>query len=104
MRPGDELPRLKAQADQARIVFLRTDIQVCFTFASLAETEHKTGHRENAERSLADAEKGYATVSRFLSDPKHAAHISPEAHQELSTELERLRTTLDQLRRLIHPS
>jgi hypothetical protein len=96
---GDELSRLQAESDRQRILLLRTDLEACFTFLAVAETEHQTGHYETAERSLADAEKGYATVLRFLSDPKHARHLSPEVCQELRAELERLRTTLDQLRK-----
>ncbi len=102
MSPDDELPRLRAKSDQDRIDFLTTDLQACFTFASVAETEHKTGHQEAAERSLADAEKGYATVLRFVSDPKHSAHIPLKTHHDFKAELQRLRTTLDQLRRTLN--
>lgn len=98
---ADEFTRLKAQADRDRVDLLRAGLRTSFTFASVAEAELQTGNREAAELSLADAEKGYATVSRFLSDQKHAEHISKEIQRELAAELERLRQTLDELRQRI---
>jgi hypothetical protein len=93
------LPRdfedLEAQTDQMRIAFLRTDLELCFTIASLAQTEFELGHTDAAEWSARNLEKGYATFRRFLSDPKHAAHITDEEHRELTAGLERLRAKLD---------
>jgi hypothetical protein len=82
-----------------RIDFLRTELQTAFTFASVAETEQSMNNPEHATRSLADAEKGYATLIRFLSDPKHAKHITEEERVELSSGIERLRAQLDKLAR-----
>ena len=80
--------------------FLRTELASCLTFASLAETERKIGNDEHANRTIADAEKAYATMEqRFLSDPKHAKHISDEEWRELTAGMERLRKTLDGLAR-----
>jgi len=73
-----DTPDLQSQSDQNRIEFLRTELSACFTFASVAETEFNIGNNEHAQRSIADAEKAYATMQRFLSDPKHAEHISGE--------------------------
>ena len=62
-------------------------------------SKYETGTRESAERSMANAEKAYETVIHFLSDPKHATHLTHETIQECTEELERLRERLD---RLIH--
>jgi hypothetical protein len=89
--------QLSMETDRNRIEFLRTELQASFTFAKVAETEHSTGEHEHAARSLADAEKAYSTLLRFMSDPKHARHISEEERLELTTGMERLRATLDRL-------
>ena len=88
-----------AISNRNRIDFLRTELELCFTFASIAETEHKTGSPEHAKRSVADAEKGYTTLQHFLSDPKHARHIRDDERRELTAGLERLRKILDGLAR-----
>src|ERR1051325_7575758 len=90
-------PDLQARTDQNRVDFLRTDLDLCFTFANVAETEYGLGGREAGDRSLADAEKGYGTIQRFLSDPKHAKRLTDEEQRELTARLARLRARLDQL-------
>ena len=75
--------------------FLRTEVDACFTFIGLAETERRIGNDEHAKRAAADAEKAYATLQRFLSDPKHAKHITAEERQELAERMEKLRKKLD---------
>ncbi len=92
-----EADRLKEESDKCRIQFLTAELDLCFTFASLAEGAQKRGHQEPAERALADAEIGYATLSRYLADPKHVAGISLKQHREFRTELQRLRRTLDEV-------
>ena len=72
-------------------------MQTCFTLAGLAETEQSTGDSEHAAQSLAHAEKAYATMLRFLSDPKHANHIPEAERVELSADMEKLRARLDEL-------
>jgi hypothetical protein len=76
--------------------FLRTELETCFTLASVAEAEQKRGE-PHAEQSLADAETGYATMVRFISDPKHSKHITEQQGMELSAGMEQLRATLDRL-------
>lgn len=61
----------------------------------VAETEKRTGNSEHAAQSLADAESGYATLLRFISDPKHAKHITEEQRAELNAGLAGLRAQLD---------
>jgi hypothetical protein len=93
-----EAERLKAESDQNRIQFLRTELTGCFIFASVAKTEYRMGNAEHAQRSIADAEKAYATMQHFLSDPEHAKHITDEERQELTAGMERVRTLLDGLK------
>ena len=93
----DARSALEAENNQNRIDFLRIELTACYTFANVAETEHKAGDRETAERSRAAAEKGFATLQRSLTDPKHAKHISQQERDEFTAEFERLRKTLDSL-------
>jgi hypothetical protein len=95
---SDKFADLEAQTDRNRVQFLQRDLELCFTLASLAETEHDLGHREAANRSVAHAEEGYASIQRFLSDPKHTDHIGGEIGGELMAGLKRLRVTLDGIR------
>jgi hypothetical protein len=92
-----DLPRQIAdvtkQAVEERIHFLKTDLELCFTFTSLAATEYKIGHRAHAVRAINDAEKGYATILRFMNDS-----MPEDVRRELQEQAERLRKTLDELR------
>ena len=92
---ADQSADLESQSDQNRIEFLRTELAACLTFVSLAETERKIGNEEHAKHSAANAEKAYSTLKQFLSDPKHATHISGEERQEFTEGLEELRRKLD---------
>jgi hypothetical protein len=95
--PASESVRLQAEANRNRIEFLRVELETSFTLASVAEAEQERGEQQHAEQSLADAETGYATMVRFLSDPKHSKHITEEESRELGAGMERLRATLDRL-------
>ena len=93
-----ERARLQAESHENRMGFLRTELALCSTFVNLAEKNNETGYYEDAQRYVAHAERGYSTVSRFLSDPKHSKHFSnPELH-ELTSGLIHLRSTLDKLK------
>ena len=70
-----------------------------FTCADLAATRLQLGYREAAEQAIADAEKGYQSVSSFLTDAKHVSHLSADELNALMTELQRLRERLDGLKR-----
>ena len=94
--PASESVRLQAEASRNRIQFLRTELETSFTLASVAEAEQQRGE-QHAVQSLADAETGYATMVRFLSDPKYCKHITEQESMELSAGMERLRATLDRL-------
>ena len=94
--PQLESVRLQAETNRNRIDFLRTELRTCFALASIVEAEQERGE-QHAVQSLADAETGYATLIRFLSDPKHAKHITEQESMELKGGVERLRATLDRL-------
>lgn len=90
-----EQKRLAVQSNRNRIEFLRTELQTCFTLIGLAETEQRSGNLEHAARSISDANKAYATVIHFLSDPKHAKHITENERIELNSGLDRVQAHLD---------
>jgi hypothetical protein len=64
------------------------------TLATVAETAYSMGHREHAERTLAEAEKGYADMFRYFSQAKQ---MTPEVEKELKALFKQLRERLDGL-------
>lgn len=102
-RPLDEadlkndLDRLVEEAKRHRITFLRIELQICFTLTKLVETELDLGNRENAARSLENAERAYATLVHFMSDAKHVDHMAKEEREELRSGILQLRAQLDEL-------
>ena len=94
---ADQLADLKWRSDQTRIDFLRTELVTGLTLAMVAETERYIGDDTAATRCLELAEKAYFTLARFLSDPKHAKHVSDAQHRELTAGMDRLRAGLDGL-------
>lgn len=94
-----EMERLTAESHRNRIEFLRTELASCSTFVSVAETEYRSGEHEAAERALAHAKEAYSTVIRFMSEPKYADHMTDDEARELKAGMERLRSTLDDVRR-----
>lgn len=95
--PFHEYLRLRAETDQALLDFIRTDLGVCLTFATVVETAYSMGHREHAERTLASAEKGYSDMLRYF---LRARGMTPEVEEELQSTLKRLRERLDGLQLL----
>jgi hypothetical protein len=89
--------RLRAETDQARLDFIRTDLDVCLTFVKVAETAYCMDHREHAERTVAKAEKGYSDMLRFFSQ---ARGMTAEVEKELQSKFRQLRERLDGLQRL----
>ena len=72
-------------------------MDLCLTFAAVAETAHSIGHREHAERALAKAEKGYSDMLRYFS---RARGMTTEVEKELQSKFQHLRERLDGLHRL----
>ena len=89
-----ESMRLRAETDQLRLDFIRTDLGVCLTFATVAETAYSMGHREHAKRTIASAEKGYSDMLRFFSQ---ASGMTAEVERELKSLFKQLRERLDRL-------
>jgi hypothetical protein len=77
--------------------FLKAELALGFTFTTIASQRYETGYKESAGRSMANAEKAYETVSRFLSDPKHTNRLTDAEIGDLTAELERLRGVLMKL-------
>ena len=69
---------LQDDVEQVRLDFIRTDLQVCFTLTSVAETHCDSGNREHAARTIAAIEKGYSTLVRFLAQAKG---LTPEVER-----------------------
>ena len=89
--------RIRDEIERARVDFIRTDLGVCMTFATVAETAYSMGHREHAERTLASAEKGYSDMLRYFSQ---ATGLTVEVEKEVQSKFKQLRERLDGLRRL----
>jgi hypothetical protein len=88
---------LRAETDQALLDFIRTDLDLCLVFATVAETASSMGHRAHAERTIASAEKGYTDMLRFF---LRAKGMTPEVEKELTALFKHLRERLDGLQRL----
>ena len=93
----NQIHSICAALDQRRVDFLKTDLSLCLTFVDLAATRLKMGHRETSKQALVAAEKGYTSLSHFLSDPKHASHLTADRLGEFTAELRTLRERLDGL-------
>jgi hypothetical protein len=97
---GEPLPwSLRDDIERSRLDFIRTDLGVCLTLATVAETAYNMGHREHAERTIASAEKGYSDMLRYFSQAKG---MTAEAESELQSKFKQLRERLDGLQRLKH--
>ena len=92
-----ETRRLRAEIEQSRIDLIKTDLDVCLTFAKVAETAYSMGHREHAKRTIASAEKGYSDMLRYFSQAKG---MTAEMERELWSRFRQLRERLDGLQRL----
>jgi hypothetical protein len=89
--------KLRAENEQICFDLIRTDLQLCLTFAAVAETAHSMGQREYAERSLAKAKKGYSDMRLF----SQATRMTAEGEKELQSKFRQVRERLDGLQRLI---
>jgi hypothetical protein len=90
--------KIQTEHDQARLDFIRTDLEMCLTFATVVETEWKMANREHAVSTLAKAEKGYSDMMRFFSE---ATGVTPEVEKDIRLKFEQLRERLDGLQRLV---
>jgi hypothetical protein len=92
--------KIRAEMEQTRLDFINTDLEVCLTFATVADTYNNMGHREHAKRTLTIAEKGYSDMLHFFSQAKR---MTSEVEQQLKSKFKHLRDRLDGLQKLIHP-
>lgn len=69
---------MSAPSDPAtrHVSFLKAELELGLTFTTIASQRFETGYEEAAGKSLVNAEQAYKTVSRFLSDPKHAKNLT----------------------------
>jgi hypothetical protein len=78
---------------QTRYTFLRIDLRVCFTMIDFAATELELGDAQAAAQAITNAEKGYATIRRFLAEID-----DEEQHSEITVGLSELRQKMDDIR------
>ena len=88
---------------KANARFLRAELDLGFTFTTIAYQRYETGFQESAGKSLMNAEKSYETVTRFLSDPKYSKRLTAAEMCDLTADLERLREKIAQLERFRAP-
>lgn len=89
--------KIRAEIELSRLDFIRTDLGVCLTLATVAETAISMGHLEHAARTMTSAEKGYSDMLRYF---QNATGLTPEEQGELQSKLRQLRVRLDGLQRL----
>jgi len=79
--------------------FLKGELDNCSRSVLAASTMYLTGHKDSADRKVSDAEQGYASVLRLLSDPHYSRYLTIKAIQEFTAKMGILRKTLDGLQR-----
>jgi len=94
--PVQAFSKLMAEHEQARLDFIRTDLELCLTLATVAETAYSIGHRAHAERTIASAEKGYSDMLLYFSQ---ATGMTTEIESELQSKFKRLRERLDEVQK-----
>jgi len=95
--PSNASTNLQAQTDLNLAGFVKTELELAFTFSAIAATEYEAGNPSSAKQPMANAEKAYKTVDRYLCDPKHSTHLTVEEIHDMRAELRRLRGRLDEL-------
>lgn len=95
--PSHEWLALRDQTEKARLDFIWTDLGVLLRFAAIVETRYKMGDWEHAERTLAEAEKGYFILTRMFSK---AHGLTAELQEKFQLKFAQLQARLDGLKRL----
>jgi len=95
--PSHEWLALRDQTEKARLDFIWTDLGVLLTFAAIVETQYSIGNWEHAERTLAEAERGYSILLRMFSK---ANGLTAERETEFQMKFEQLHARLEGLKRL----
>jgi hypothetical protein len=89
--------RAQSAFQHGQTEFLKIELETCSRLADFACIMYQARNRNSAERSRADAEQGYATVLRFLSNPEYSKYLTIKTTQEFTATLEGLRKVLDGL-------
>jgi len=97
---NDLFTRVHGAFRQRTAEFLKIELETCSRSVTLASMMYQAGNRNSAERTIADAEQGYATVLRFLSDPQYSKSLTIKATQEFTAKMKGLRKALDAVQRL----
>ena len=82
--PFDRRVTLRDDVEQVRLDLIRTDLDLCLTFATVAETAYSMGNRERAVRTIAAAEKGYSDMLRLFSQ---ARNLTPEVAKGIAVDV-----------------
>jgi len=83
--PFHDWGQLRDETEHLRLDFIRTDLGVCLTLATIVEGEFNMGNREHAERTLAEAEKGYSDMLRLFA---RARRVTPEVKKGTAIEVQ----------------
>jgi len=95
---SDPANRTTNETNDSHAGFFKAKLDLCFTFADIAETNFRICHSESGENAMSKAELGCATAQRLLSDPEHANHLADEEIRKITVELERLRARIAEVR------
>jgi hypothetical protein len=90
MSDQEQLEALISRSEEARLDFLRIDLELSKTFADLATTEMAIGELDAARRVLAKAKRGYATIQRMVLNLD-----DPHQQNEILQRLGELRVAID---------
>ena len=91
---GERVEQVAAETEKNRYVYIRTDLEACFTVADIVNTESTYGDRKRARQALAIAQDGLDTAQRFLRDLK-----DEELRKELEAKAAALSERLNSLER-----
>ena len=94
---SDPAKRTANETNDSHAGFFKAKLDLCFTFADIAETNLKIGHSKSAESAMSKAQEGWVTAQRLISDPIHAKRLTDEEIRDITAELERLRARIDGL-------
>jgi hypothetical protein len=85
---------LHAQQELRGFDFLQTGLELCSTFADLANTRRESGNRPGVGQALADAGNGYVTTRHMVQ------HLRDEQQKaQMSQGRQKLRSRLDNAER-----
>ena len=88
-----QMAELHAETQESRYRFLKAVLVTCFNAIDFGDTELELGNREMAATEIHAAEKGYATIRRFL-----PGLDSEERRNEIEAAMPRLREVVAALR------